>query len=152
MEIRFERPTAADAPMLIEVQVRAFHDDVRIYPGVEFGGPPGYDSVEVMLRDMTTMLCYKIMHNERIIGGITIFDHGDGHFHLDRLFIDPDYHNKGVGTRAMQFIEMTHQGRLWTLDTPTYATRNHHFYEKLGYVRAGEKVLDIPLICYEKRL
>jgi len=38
------------------------------------------------------------------------------------------------------------------LDTPVYATRNQHFYERLGFVRTGETVFpDITLIHYEHR-
>jgi len=42
---------------------------------------------------------------------------------------------------------------VWTLDTPDYATRNHHFYEKFGYVRVGsEPVEDFMLLAYEKHI
>ncbi len=37
------------------------------------------------------------------------------------------------------------------LDTPSYAVRNHHFYEKLGYVKVGEDARDgSSLIAYQK--
>jgi GNAT superfamily N-acetyltransferase len=154
MDISFEKPTIADAQSLVDLQIRAFHDDARIYPGVEIGGPPGYDSVEQMLDDMTKHPCYKIVCDGRIVGGIVVFDRGNRHLHLDRIFIDPDYHNRGIGTRAMQFIEETYPATLWTLDTPTYAIRNQHFYEKFGYVRGEEFLADegIMLFAYEKRL
>jgi ribosomal protein S18 acetylase RimI-like enzyme len=59
----------------------------------------------------------------------------------------------GVGTQAMGFIERAFPATIWTLETPTFATRDQHFYEKLGYVRVGERVSpDITSIQYEKRL
>jgi len=151
MDIKFEPPTNADANDLLSVQVRAFHDDARMYPGVEIGGPPGYDSLETMVADIQNFLCHKIIYQVQIIGGIVVFDWGEGHFHLDRLFVEPSYHNRGVGTHAMQFIEAAYPARLWTLDTPVYATRNQHFYEKLGYIKVGIKDTDdIPLVSYKK--
>ena len=61
--------------------------------------------------------------------------------------------NNGFGTQAMGFIERTFPATVWTLDTPTFATRKQHFYEKLAFVRVGETVFpDITLIQYEKRL
>jgi GNAT superfamily N-acetyltransferase len=135
------------------VQIAAFHDDARLYPGVEIGGPPGYDSVEVMRQKIQTDECYKIVYEGQIIGGIIVFDQGQGHFHLDVIDIDPAYHNRGIGTLAMQFIERTYPATKWTLDTPTYAVRNQHFYEKFGYVMVGEAAHDgITLIAYEKRV
>ena len=41
MNVDFEQATPGDAEDLVKVQIAAFHDDARIYPGVEIGGPPG---------------------------------------------------------------------------------------------------------------
>jgi len=151
MNVTFERAAPADAEALVKVQIAAFHDDARLYPGVELGGPPGYDSVEVMMRKIRENLCYKIVTDGQIIGGIIVFDDGEGHFHLDVLDIDPAYHNRGIGTQAMQFIEHTFPAKKWTLNTPGYAIRNQHFYEKLGYVKVGENSFDgFILLDYEK--
>jgi ribosomal protein S18 acetylase RimI-like enzyme len=154
MNVIFERAAPADAEALVTVQIAAFHDDARLYPGVEIGGPPGYDSIEVMLQKIQEDEVYKIVYEGQLIGGIIIFDYGEGHFHLDVIAIDPVYHNRGIGTQAMQFIERTCAATKWTLDTPTYAVRNQHFYEKFGYVKVGERAEDddITLIEYEKVL
>jgi GNAT superfamily N-acetyltransferase len=152
MNISFERATPADAEALRDVQVASFHSDALNYPGVEPGGPPGYDQVETVLRKLQESDYTKIVSDGRIIGGITVYDYGEGHFHLDLLYIDPAYHNFGIGTRAMHFIEQTYPATIWTLDTPTYALRNQHFYEKFGYVKMRERVEsdDVTLIEYEK--
>ena len=153
MNVTIERATAVDAEALVQSQIAAFHHDSLIYPGVEIGGPPGYDSIENMLAKIQEDDCYKIMVDGQIVGGIVVFGKGQGHFHLDLIYIDPDYHNRGIGTQAMQFLERHYAATKWTLDTPDWATRNHHFYEKFGYVKVGEDVLDdITLIAYEKRL
>ena len=153
MSIDFEQATPADAEDLVKVQIAAFHDDARLYPGVEIGGPPGYDSVEATLALIARGEFYKVSLNGETIGGLTVIDQGSGHFHLGVLAIDPAHHNKGFGTQAMGFIERTFPANVWTLDTPAYATRNQHFYEKLGFVRVGETVFpDITLIQYEKGL
>ena len=152
MTITFERATPDDAQALMAVQIAAFHDDARIYPGVEIGGPPGYDSIENVLTKIDQAEYYKILSDGRIVGGIVLYDEGEGHFHLDLLYVDPAYHSRGIGTQAMQFIEHTYPAKKWTLHTPLYATRNHHFYEKLGYVKVGEEEYDIVLIAYEKQM
>lgn len=152
MQITFEPPTLADAPALLDTQIRAFHDDTRLY-GVEIGGPPGYDSMETILNDVNNPLCHKIVCDGQIVGGIVVMDYGNGHFHLDRIYIDPDFHNRGIGTRALQFIEATYPANKWTLDTPLWAIRNQHFYEKMGYVNVKEfEIEGFWLIAYEKQL
>ncbi|MBZ0288577.1 MAG: GNAT family N-acetyltransferase, partial [Anaerolineae bacterium] len=76
MNITCEQATPADAEALVEVQMAAFHDDARLYPGVELGGPPGYDSVDVMLRKIGEDHVYKIVHDRQIIGIIIVNDEG----------------------------------------------------------------------------
>ena len=155
MSITFERATPADAEALVRLQIAAFHHDAVMYPGVEIGGPPGYDSVDNLLQKMQEDECYKIVVDGQIVGGFVVFNMGQGHLHLDVIYIDPDYHNRGIGTRAMEFIEQTYAATKWSLNTPTYALRNQHFYEKFGYVKVGEEPeddLDITLIIYEKRV
>jgi GNAT superfamily N-acetyltransferase len=156
IDLTIERATSDDAPALTAAAIAAFHDDARLY-GVPLGGPPGYDSVEHMLRlvNHAEVYTYKITHVGQIVGGITVCDMGDGHFHLDMLFVQPVYHNRGIGTRALQFIEAAYPARKWSLDTPAYAVRNQHFYEKFGYVKIGEHTPEddpILLFAYEKQV
>jgi GNAT superfamily N-acetyltransferase len=148
-----QNATTNDAAALVAVQVAAFHHDSEIYPGIAMGGPPGYDSVAVMRQKIEQDESYIIRHKGQCIGGLVVLDQGAGHYHLDVIFIDPAYHSRGIGTQAMQFIEQTYPARRWTLDTPQWATRNQHFYEKLGYVPVGTHADDdTPLIAYEKRV
>jgi ribosomal protein S18 acetylase RimI-like enzyme len=152
-QITFERARAADAEALVSAQIAAFHHDSVLYPGVEIGGPPGYDSVEHMLAKIGEDECYAIVCAGQIIGGIVVFDLGDGHFHLDLIAIDPAYQNRGIGTQAIRFIEQAYPATKWSLDTPAWAVRNQHFYEKFGFVKVGEEAFpDITLFQYEKRL
>ena len=150
LKITIKRATAADVDNLVRVQILAFHHDAKLYPGVEIGGPPGYDSVEKMREKIDVDECYTIFADKTAIGGIVVYVMEEGHYHLDLIFIDPAYHNKGIGSQAMQFLETTYPAKRWTLDTPKYAIRNQHFYEKFGYVKVREFESDIPLIAYEK--
>jgi GNAT superfamily N-acetyltransferase len=138
--ITFKRATSADAAELTAVQKRTFDDDSQRYLGTESGGPPGYDSLKWQLHIMKKSLYYKILCDGKIIGGMIIFRMGNGHYELGRIFIDPEYQNQGIGTQTIAFIEQTFpDAHKWTLGTPSWALRNHHFYEKLGYVRVGEE-------------
>ncbi len=128
MTLTFERATPADAEALLSVQIASFHNDTDLY-GVPLGGPPGYDDINSVLEKLRRDDYYKIVYEGRIVGGIVVYDQGQGHFHLDLLYIDPAYHNLGIGTQAMQFIEAAYPAASqWMLNTPTYALRNQHFY------------------------
>ncbi len=152
MNITIERAVVADVEDLVRIQIAAFHYDSVLYPEVEIGGPPGYDSAEETLKRIQQHHFYKFVHAGQLVGGMIVWDMGEGHSHLDLIFIDPAYQNRGIGTQAMQFVEQAYPAKRWTLDTPVWAVRNRHFYEKLGYVKVREYEQEgFPLIAYEKR-
>lgn len=113
MSISIERAVPEDAERLVRVQIAAFHYDSELYPGVETGGPPGYDSVPHMLEKIERDECYIILDAGRCIGGLVLFDKGNGHYHLDVIFIDPAYQNRGIGSQAIQFIEQVYPANCW---------------------------------------
>jgi ribosomal protein S18 acetylase RimI-like enzyme len=156
--ITFEKATEEDAQALTDVQIRTFDDDSRRFFGEESGGPPGYDSVDRQIEDIRSGHYYKMLDGERIIGGMNIFEMSDTHCYLGLIYIDPDYQDRGIGTQAIRFAEATFPAaKKWTTNTPAQATRNHHFYEKLGYVKVREELIEEDgesgtLFFYEKRL
>lgn len=152
MPLSFEQATATDAEELVQIQVAAFHHDSVLYPEIVPGGPPGYDSVEHMRTQIAQHPCYRLVYGEQTIGFMIIFAQGEDHIHLDVIAIEPRYHNCGFGTLAMKFLEQTHPATRYTLDTPTWAIRNQHFYEKLGYIKIDEVAYpEISLFAYEKQ-
>ena len=60
---------------------------------------------------------------------------------MGTIFIDPDYQDKVIVTRAWEFIETPYpDARSWELGTPNYATKNHHFYEqKCGFIKIKDE-------------
>lgn len=151
--IRFEKAQSKDAQYLAGVSQSAFNNDVH-YGAPEEGGPPGYDS-SVWQRQMmrTAAVYYKILSDNRIIGGFILFRHGQDRIELGRIFIDPEFQNKGIGEKACRYMhELFPEVKSWVLETPQWNLRNHHFYEKNGYVKVGEiSEGDGPAqFCYEK--
>ena len=72
-----------------------------------------------------------------------LFVMGDDHFEVGRIWISPDYQNRGIGQAAMQAMFSLHPDvKKWTLCTPSWAIRNQHFYEKLGFVKIRETEID----------
>ena len=144
MDLTFEIATEQDIPDLTRVMTWAFDDDSQKHLGVEKGGPPGYDDGEFFRKWMLgyeASVGYKVLHGGDLVGGfiVWILDHGNNY--LGTIFVDPAYQDQGVGTRMWQFIEETYpDAKSWTLETPSFAVKNHHFYEKkCGFEKIEEK-------------
>ena len=135
VKLKYEDFTEEDIPELTGVMTRAFDDDTQKHLGEEKGGPPGYDDGEFFrewLFGYPESIGYKITADGKAIGALVvwIFEHGENS--LGSVFVDPAYQDRGVGTRAWAFIEETYpDAKSWRLDTPNWATKNHHFYEIL---------------------
>ena len=140
--IRFEKAIPQDAKELAMVSWRAFDHDVH-YGAPGPGGPPGYRSDRWQSRMMRAGKYYKIVDDLRIIGGIIVFDQEGGHFELGRIFLDPEFQNQGIGTRAFEFLWREFPGaKRWTLGTPEWNLRTRHFYAKVGFAEVGREEPD----------
>ncbi|MFW9992599.1 MAG: GNAT family N-acetyltransferase [Candidatus Odinarchaeota archaeon] len=141
MDIRFEEAAEEDIPELTMIMKRSFDEDSRIHLGEPEGGPPGYDNGDFFRKWMLSYEeshGYKIIVEDKIIGFflVWLYEHGDNA--LGNIFVDPDYQNRGIGSKTMQHIFNKYAAKSWTLDTPIWATRNHHFYGKHGFKKVGE--------------
>ncbi len=142
-----------DATDLRNICIKAFEEDKKLYGTM----PPNMEKVTWHRQNIESGLYYKIIEEGKIVGGIKLFNSGNGHMRLGTIYIDPDYQNKHIGTEAITIIEREFPDiNKWSLDTPYKSYRNHHFYEKLGYKKIAEEHpeqnKEFTLFIYEKNM
>lgn len=142
--VKIAKATVETADILTEIQTRTFDDDNKLKPpGCSMEGPPGFDSVKWNTGWIEKTPYYKILFNGQIVGGIIIFELGEKRYELGRMWVDPDFQNQGIGQQAVrQMFEAFPKAEKWILGTPSWAIRNQHFYEKLGFVKIRETEVD----------
>ena len=132
MSINFTPLNEIDIDNLINPMTRAFDNDSVLYNGIEKGGPPGYNDGSFLykwaIKDEKS-IAYKIEVEQEIIGAFIIWWNKNGESILGTIFLHPEYHNQKIGREAWVFIEKKFPTRSWRLRTPSWAIRNHHFYE-----------------------
>lgn len=133
--ITFRKATINDIDKIIVVQNRSFYDDY-----IKYGECPSYnESQEKINTYINKNIVYIIEYNDEIIGDIIIRRISDEKFYLRVICVIPEFHNYGIGQKAINFIEKDNpRVRIWELITPFKSYRNHHFYEKMGYLKVGE--------------
>lgn len=133
--IHFLQVTKEDAKSLVEAQQSAFYVDVRICGE----GPPGYDSIERQIEIMNSHIYYKILDDDKIVGGFYIYRINAGHYELVRIFIEPSYQGKGIGSMALRYIEESLSDlEVLELEASDFRKDNHMFYLNRGYTKIGE--------------
>ncbi|MHA1958631.1 MAG: GNAT family N-acetyltransferase [Candidatus Thorarchaeota archaeon] len=137
--VTMQRAAVDDAALLTDTCKRAYDSDSKVgAPGP--GGPPGYDSLEWNVDKIKNQYLqyYKILNGKDIVGGFIIGDRGPGYQVCERIWIDPDYMRRGIGTKAFELIwEMYPAADLWALGTPEWNQRTNPFYQRIGFVQIG---------------
>lgn len=142
-----------DMDEFTEVAIQSFEEDKSRYG--EY--PPLIDIEHRRLRFIDQGYSYEIKKDDELIGGTVIFEYKNGRYTIGSIFILPAYQNQGIGQQVIRLIEGKYpDAKSWFLDTPYLSFRNHHFYEKMGYVKIGEEIpdkdKDFKLFIYEKYL
>jgi len=156
--VRLEVASVEDAGPLTVIAALAFFDDRKWIPpkilepmlaeADPSKGPPhvSYEWTRRVLQSIheghivgapdTTY--YKVVLGEsRAVGGLFIVsrtDLGEGEWRCEGIYVDPDYQDRGIGQKVFRAMYRLHPDAVrWSLGTPEWAVRNHHFYEKMGF-------------------
>ncbi|MGG5782813.1 GNAT family N-acetyltransferase [Bacillus albus] len=154
--IFIEKATTLDAEKLTEIMTKTFDEEANRWlcgqgDGIDYNiQPPGYSSVEMMKYSIEELDCYKVIMDEKIIGGIIVTISGKSYGRIDRIFVDPVYQGKGIGSFVIKLIEEEYPSiRIWDLETSSRQINNHHFYKKMGYEIIFKSEDEY---CYVKRI
>lgn len=113
---------------------------------------PINETMTHILRDYETTDLYKVMLDDKMIGGCSIAHKGESTYRIHRLFIDPVYQNHHYGRDVMLEIMKTYNWNVIQLDTPKHQLRNRHFYKSLGFQEMFEKDVGDHYILIEFEL
>ncbi|MBM7702938.1 GNAT family N-acetyltransferase [Metabacillus iocasae] len=139
MEITIQKATMRDAETLTEIMKKTFDEEARKWLSnqeiVDYNiQPPGYSSIEMTKYMIEELAYYKIMYNNEIVGGIIVTITGKSFGRIDRIFVDPHYQGRNIGSTVIELMEKEFPTvRTWDLETSSRQVNNHHFYEKMGY-------------------
>ncbi|HFK1704207.1 TPA: GNAT family N-acetyltransferase [Bacillus paranthracis] len=138
--ISIEKAIILDAEKLTEIMTRTFDEEAKRWlcgqgDIIDYNiQPPGYSSVEMMRYSIEELDSFKVMLDGKIIGGIIVTISGKSYGRIDRIFVDPVYQGKGIGSNVIKLIEEEYPSiRIWDLETSSRQLTNHHFYKKMGY-------------------
>ncbi|MCO7175466.1 GNAT family N-acetyltransferase [Sporolactobacillus kofuensis] len=129
-----------DIQLITDLMTKAFNYDTAFYFGTGVtGGPPGYSDgklAEKILNNPNLDTFLIVKGNSQIVGFISLDETNQI---LVYFCISPNFINKGIGTATWKIVENRYTIKSWKVETPSYSKRNHHFYEKLGFKKYGER-------------
>ncbi|KFN02300.1 GNAT family N-acetyltransferase [Bacillus clarus] len=154
--ITIEKATILDAEKLTEIMRRTFDEETKRWLSdqeniIDYNiQPPGYSSIEMTAYMIEELEYFKVVMGEETVGGIIVTISGTSYGRIDRIFVDPAYQGKGIGSQVISLIEGEFQNvRTWDLETSSRQINNHYFYKKMGYETIFETEEEY---CYVKRI
>lgn len=135
-----------DYEILTNIMTSAFNEDTSIHTDFNEDGPRGYNDGSLIkrLNENEAFQSYKIVYQNNIVGAYTVAIKYDNEYTLEMLFIDPQYRKNHLGSIVWKDIEEKYtDAKKWTVETPDYSKRNHHFYtKKCGFTFQRENTGD----------
>ncbi len=140
-----------DLGQILELQKKAFHGQALIY--CDFNLPSLTQTLDDLKKEFTLKTIYKVELEGKIIASIRCFIK-DRILYIEKLIVDPDLQNRGIGSSVMQNIENKYAASVdrYELSTGHKSARNLHLYKKLGYKEIRREPLNdnCILIVLEK--
>lgn len=154
--------TIEDVDILTAIQQKAFLPIYEKYH--DAGNPCLRDERDIICRLNNPKFIYlTILSDENIVGGILYRIKGStpfvkrlgfGKYYLGRVYIAPEYQNKGIAAEAiLQSEKYLKRPRKIYVDFPEDLDKNRKCYMKCGYTDTGKRLETEPgliLACYEK--
>ena len=142
--VKVEMASAKDAEEILDLQKLAYITEAETYD--DYTIPPLTQTLPEMLDDFRNYTVLKATSDDVIVGSVRGQLTGDS-VYIGRLMVDPEYQNKGLGTRLMLALESAFpQAKKFTLGTGHRSARNLYLYNKLGYKIVSSEVVNENLV------
>ncbi len=120
-----------DLSEILQLQKLCFFIEAKLYDFYDI--PQLNQTLEEITLDFSSQLFLKAVLNGRIVGSVRAYQEGEA-CHVGRLFVHPDYQNRGLGTKLMNEIEaLFKDAKRFELLTGHKNSKNLYLYQKLGY-------------------
>ena len=160
LSIRITDPSEAEE--LSQIQKAAFKPLYEKY----------HDKGNPFLRGPKDILCrlnkfnryFTIVYDDKVVGGVFYRLYGKrspsdeigaGEYYLARIYIHPDYQNKGIARDAILLCEKEFpDAKFYYVDFPENMEKNRRCYQSAGYCDTGERTCwseDAPVLAMFKK-
>ena len=147
--MNIEKAEVKDLEEILSLQKLAYISEAEIYN--DYSIPPLVQTLESLREEYGNKLILKAVINGKIVGSVRAYE-DEGTCYIGRLFVHPEYQNKGIGTQLMKCIEEKFkESKRFELFTGKKSIKNIYLYNKLGYkIVREERDNEITMVYMEK--
>jgi GNAT superfamily N-acetyltransferase len=131
LTVTIEPANLAKAQEILRLQKHAYLTEAELYD--DFGIEPLMQTLDEIQAEFGTHIFLKAEAGGRLVGSVRGVMRGDTCL-VQRLIVDPEFQNQGLGTKLLAGIEASFpEAERFELATGQRSERNLHLYGKLGY-------------------
>jgi ribosomal protein S18 acetylase RimI-like enzyme len=147
--VNIEKAELKDLAEILSLQKLAYISEAEICN--DYSIPPLVQTLESLKEDYKNQLILKAVIDGKIVGSVRAYEN-EGTAYIGRLFVHPEYQNRGIGTQLMKSIEDEfRESQRFELFTSKKSIKNIYLYSKLGYkIFREEQVNEITMVYMEK--
>lgn len=145
-----EKALFEDLEEILELQKLAYRSEGELYN--DYTIEPLTQTIESIKEDYDKQTILKAVEAEKIVGSIRAYEIGSICY-IGRVFVHPDYQNKGIGRKLINSIEKHfNQCNKYSLFTGKKSLKNIKLYSSLGYNIIKEEKINgnLTFVHFEK--
>ena len=131
-----------DLKEILDLQYLAYQSEAALFNNKDI--PPLKETLEELTEEYNNGLILKMTEGDKIIGSVRAYEKRRTAY-IGKLFVHPDYRNRGYGSMLLRAIEKFFFECRLELFTSTKSVDNIRLYESLGYRRFKEEKIDDEL-------
>ena len=131
-----------DLKEILDLQYLAYQSEAALFNNKDI--PPLKETLEELAEEYNNGLILKMTEGDKIIGSVRAYEKRRTAY-IGKLFVHPDYRNRGYGSMLLRAIEKFFFECRLELFTSTKSVDNIRLYESLGYRRFKEEKIDDEL-------
>ena len=133
---------AEDLKEILDLQYLAYQSEAALFNNKDI--PPLKETLEELTEEYNNGLILKMTEGDKIIGSVRAYEKRRTAY-IGKLFVHPNYRNRGYGSMLLRAIEKYFFECRLELFTSTKSVDNIRIYESLGYRRFKEEKIDDEL-------
>lgn len=138
------------AKKIVSLQKLSYHVEAEIIGYVAI--PPLNETINDILNSQEIYLAF---YAEQQIAGILAYEFEGDFIIICKMMVHPDHFKKGIASKLIDYLFRIYF-HAWRVKVST-GTKNYpaiNLYQKHGFVRTGEKIIDnlLTIVTFEKEL
>jgi len=130
--MKIEKATFEDLPEILDLQKLAYMSEAKLLN--DYTIQPLTQTLDELEKEFGSHTILKLLDKKdnAIIGSVRACEK-DGRVYIGKLFVHPDYQNKGLGANLLKTIETMYTSKTFELFTSSKSEKNIKLYVKNGY-------------------